>query len=79
MPTNPVLVIHGGAWAMPDDMVDAPIRGANNALAAGWRVFERGGSTPDAVALGQNPRSATNTSGHAAYAVAILSVGKAAL
>ena len=49
------------------------------ALAAGWRVFERGGSTPDAVALGQNPRSASNTSGHAAYAVAILSVGKAAL
>src|SRR6202045_2785531 len=49
MPTNPVLVVHGGAWAMPDDMVDAHIRGVNNALAAGWRVLERGGSSLDAV------------------------------
>ncbi|HZP02399.1 MAG TPA: isoaspartyl peptidase/L-asparaginase [Terriglobia bacterium] len=49
MPTDPVLVIHGGAWAIPDDMVDAHIRGVNNALAAGWRVLERGGSALDAV------------------------------
>jgi L-asparaginase / beta-aspartyl-peptidase len=49
LPTDPVLVIHGGAWAMPDDMVDAHIRGVNNALAAGWRVLERGGSALDAV------------------------------
>ena len=34
---------------MPDDMVEAHIRGVNNALAAGWRVLERGGSALDAV------------------------------
>jgi L-asparaginase / beta-aspartyl-peptidase len=34
---------------MPDDMVDAHIHGVNNALAAGWRVLERGGSALDAV------------------------------
>lgn len=34
---------------MPDDMVDAHIRGVSNALAAGWRVLERGGSALDAV------------------------------
>ncbi len=34
---------------MPDDMVDAHIRGVTNALAAGWRVLERGGSALDAV------------------------------
>lgn len=34
---------------MPDDMVDAHIRGVNNALAAGWTVLERGGSALDAV------------------------------
>ena len=34
---------------MPDDMVNAHIRGVNNALAAGWRVLERGGSALDAV------------------------------
>src|ERR1700731_454194 len=49
MPTNPVLVVHGGAWAMPDDMVDAHIRGVRNALAAGWQVLTRGGSSLDAV------------------------------
>ena len=51
MPTDPVLVVHGGAWAMPDDMVDAHIRGVSNALAAGWRVLngERGGTALDAV------------------------------
>src|ERR1700704_5856888 len=49
MPTNPVLVIHGGAWAMPDDMVEAHIRGVTNAIAAGWRVLEHGGSALDAV------------------------------
>ena len=49
MPTDPVLVVHGGAWAMPDDMVDAHLHGVSNALAAGWRVLERGGSALDAV------------------------------
>jgi beta-aspartyl-peptidase (threonine type) len=51
LPTDPVLVVHGGAWAMPDDMVDAHIRGVSNALAAGWRVLngDRGGTALDAV------------------------------
>jgi beta-aspartyl-peptidase (threonine type) len=49
MPTNPVLVVHGGAWAIPDDMVEAHIHGVRNALAAGWRVLERAGSSLDAV------------------------------
>jgi beta-aspartyl-peptidase (threonine type) len=34
---------------MPDDMVDAHIRGVNDALAAGWHVLERGGAALDAV------------------------------
>ena len=34
---------------MPDDMVEAHIRGVRNALAAGWRVLKRGGSALDAV------------------------------
>lgn len=49
MPSNPVLVVHGGAWAIPDDMVDAHLNGVRNASAAGWRVLERGGSALDAV------------------------------
>ena len=43
------MVVHGGAWAMPDDMVEAHISGVKTALAAGWRVLERGGSSLDAV------------------------------
>ena len=46
---NPVLVVHGGAWAMPDDMVDAHKNGVRQALATGWAVLQRGGSALDAV------------------------------
>ena len=46
---NPVLVVHGGAWAIPDDMVDAHLNGVRNAMAAGWCVLERGGSALDTV------------------------------
>ena len=34
---------------MPDDMVEANINGVRNALAAGWRVLERGGPALDAI------------------------------
>lgn len=47
--TQPVLLIHGGAWAMPDDAVAAHERGIANALAAGWDALERGGTSVDAV------------------------------
>jgi beta-aspartyl-peptidase (threonine type) len=49
LPTDPVLVVHGGAWAMPDGMVEAHLHGVRNALAAGWSVLERGGAALDAV------------------------------
>jgi beta-aspartyl-peptidase (threonine type) len=45
----PVLVVHGGAWAIPDDMVEAHLKGVRNALAEGWRILERGGTSLDAV------------------------------
>jgi beta-aspartyl-peptidase (threonine type) len=46
---QPVLVIHGGAWAMPDDAVAPHERGISKALAAGWSALERGGTSVDAV------------------------------
>ncbi len=49
MSTNPVLVVHGGAWAIPDDMVEAHLTGVRNAVAAGWRVLQGGGKALDAV------------------------------
>jgi L-asparaginase / beta-aspartyl-peptidase len=46
---SPVLVIHGGAWAIPDDMVGAHLNGVKNAIAAGWDVLSQGGCALDAV------------------------------
>jgi L-asparaginase / beta-aspartyl-peptidase len=34
---------------MPDDMVEAHLRGVRNALAAGWRVLEHGGPALEAI------------------------------
>ncbi len=46
---SPVLIVHGGAWAIPDDMVDAHRRGVATALAAGYSLLEKGASSMDAV------------------------------
>jgi L-asparaginase / beta-aspartyl-peptidase len=49
MNAKPVLLIHGGAWAMPDDAVAAHEDGIANALAAGYVLLEKGASAVDAV------------------------------
>ena len=49
MSIDPVLVVHGGAWAIPDEMVEAHLNGVRNAMAAGWQVLQRGGPALDAV------------------------------
>lgn len=46
---SPILLIHGGAWAMPDDAVAAHENGIRHALQAGWEALSRGGSSVDAV------------------------------
>jgi beta-aspartyl-peptidase (threonine type) len=46
---NPVLLVHGGAWALPDEMVEAHLDGVRAAMAAGWSVLNKGGSALDAV------------------------------
>src|SRR5580704_11670543 len=49
MKTQPVLLIHGGAWAMPDEAVAAHEDGIAHALAAGYTLLEQGASAVDAV------------------------------
>ena len=49
MSQTPVLVVHGGAWAIPDDMVEDHLQGVRAALTNGWRLLERGGTAIDAV------------------------------
>ncbi|HVO57026.1 MAG TPA: isoaspartyl peptidase/L-asparaginase [Dongiaceae bacterium] len=46
---RPALIVHGGAWDIPDDAVPACKEGCRSALAAGWNVLASGGSALDAV------------------------------
>ena len=46
---KPSLIVHGGAWDIPDESVDACKAGCQRALAAGWSVLNSGGSALDAV------------------------------
>lgn len=43
------LIVHGGAWDIPDDEVAEHQAGCRAALEAGWRVLEHGGAALDAV------------------------------
>jgi beta-aspartyl-peptidase (threonine type) len=49
MKSTPTLIIHGGAWAMPDDAIAAHENGIANALAAGYAVLASGGTAVCAV------------------------------
>jgi len=44
-----VLVVHGGAWAIPEGLRAAHLNGVRNALGRGWEILEHGGSALDAV------------------------------
>src|SRR5215467_7591465 len=46
---KPSLIVHGGAWDIPDDAVEACHQGCRNALAAGWGVLTSGASAGEAV------------------------------
>jgi L-asparaginase / beta-aspartyl-peptidase len=46
---TPSLIVHGGAWDIPDESVDACKAGCQRALAAGWSVLNSGCSALDAV------------------------------
>ena len=49
MANNPVLLVHGGAWAIPDDMVEAHQLGIRNSLAIGYKILGHGGSAVEAI------------------------------
>ena len=43
------LIVHGGAWDIPDDEVAEHQAGCRHALEVGWRVLQDGGAALDAV------------------------------
>ncbi|XP_044866034.1 isoaspartyl peptidase/L-asparaginase-like isoform X4 [Mauremys mutica] len=51
MSTKPVLVVHGGAWAIPDEFAERSILGVKNAVKSGFAVLEMGGSSMKAVEI----------------------------
>src|SRR6267143_1443123 len=46
---KPALIVHGGAWDIPDEAVEACKSGCERALGAGWTLLARGGSALDAI------------------------------
>jgi L-asparaginase / beta-aspartyl-peptidase len=46
---KPALIVHGGAWDIPDEAVEACKSGCHRSLAAGWSLLTRGGSALDAI------------------------------
>ena len=46
---KPSLIVHGGAWSIPDDAVEDCREGCRRGLAAGWAVLSRGGAAMDAI------------------------------
>ncbi len=43
------LIVHGGAWDIPDDMLEFHRIGVQKALTIGWEILSKGGSALDAV------------------------------
>jgi beta-aspartyl-peptidase (threonine type) len=46
---KPSLIVHGGAWDIPDEAVEACNDGCRSALGAGWKILSSGGSALEAV------------------------------
>jgi L-asparaginase / beta-aspartyl-peptidase len=46
---KPSLIIHGGAWNIPDQAVEDCRAGIRRALEAGWKILSSGGTATDAV------------------------------
>lgn len=46
---KPVIVVHGGAWAIPDELSKTSVDGVKTAAREGFSVLKRGGNALDAV------------------------------
>jgi L-asparaginase / beta-aspartyl-peptidase len=46
---KPSLIIHGGAWNIPDEAVEDCRQGIRCALEAGWKILSAGGQAIDAI------------------------------
>ncbi|XP_018604790.2 isoaspartyl peptidase/L-asparaginase [Scleropages formosus] len=50
---EPTIVVHGGAWAVPDSLAEASVAGVKAAARDGFAILKIGGSALDAVELAE--------------------------
>ena len=43
------LIVHGGAWAIPEHLTQASLDGVERAARAGWKILCDGGTALDAA------------------------------
>ena len=46
---TPAVMVHGGAWAIPQEVTEATLAGVRRAASQGYGVLTGGGSALDAV------------------------------
>lgn len=51
---NPVIIVHGGAWGIPEEEYEINIKGVEEAARNGWETLKKGGSALDAVIAAAN-------------------------
>ena len=66
---NPCLIVHGGAFAVPNSSIEPCKAGCRAALEVGWKILSAGGSALDAVeaavvSLEENPEYDAGTGSH---------------
>ena len=49
LPGSPVIIAHGGAWEIPDDLRKKATDGCSRAATIGWEILTSGGSALEAV------------------------------
>ena len=49
MSIQPVIAIHGGAWAIPDNLAHSSVEGVKIAARVGYDILKRGGTAVDAI------------------------------
>lgn len=48
---KPAIIVHGGAWDIPDDLVESHLEGCRKAAEDGWKILENRGTALDALEI----------------------------
>jgi beta-aspartyl-peptidase (threonine type) len=48
---QPKIIVHGGAWAIPDELREEVLKGVRHAVQAGFQILKQGKGSLDAVEI----------------------------